>query len=65
MTRAIWPCFADGFVWCEPTQGFEPTSEVVGGDEVRELMPRLVRAFGQSIDAHYCRVESFQNRLRM
>lgn len=34
------PCL----VWSEAHQGLEPTAEVVGGDEVAEVLPELVAA---------------------
>ena len=46
--KAVWlfkPGFADGFVWREALEGFESASEVIGGDEVREVLPKLVVAF--------------------
>ena len=38
------PCFADGFVRCEAFEGLEPAFEVVGSDEVAEMLPKLVEA---------------------
>ena len=38
------PRFANGFVGCEALQGLEPAAEVVGGDEVAEVLPELVVA---------------------
>ena len=38
------PRFADGFVRSEPFEGLEPATEVVGGDEVAEVLPELVMA---------------------
>ena len=38
------PRFADGFVWCEALQGLETSTEVVGGNEVGEVLPELVVA---------------------
>lgn len=36
------PGFADGFVGCEAFEGLESAAEVVGGDEVDEVLPQLV-----------------------
>ncbi len=36
------PSFADELVGREPLQGFEATSEVVGGDEVSQVRAQLV-----------------------
>ncbi len=38
------PGGADGFIGCEASQGFEPPGEVVGGDEVGEMLPELIVA---------------------
>lgn len=38
------PSLADGFVWSEPFEGLEPAGEVLGGDEVAEVLPELVMA---------------------
>jgi hypothetical protein len=38
------PSFADELVGCEALQGFEATREVIGGDEVGEVLPELVVA---------------------
>ena len=38
------PCFADDFVWCEALQGLQTSTEVVGCDEVGEVLPELVVA---------------------
>ncbi len=38
------PCFADGFVGREALEGLEPATEVVGGDEVGEVLPQLIMA---------------------
>ena len=40
----ICPGFADGFVGGEATQGLRSASEVVGRDEVREVLPKLIMA---------------------
>lgn len=43
--RLVSPGFADGFVRCEAAQGFQTTGEVVGGDEVGEMLTQLIVAF--------------------
>ncbi len=45
--EALWlggPCFADELVRCEAFERLESASEVVGRDEVREVLPELVVA---------------------
>ena len=37
------PCFADEFVGCEAAEALEPAAETVGGDEVVEVAPELVK----------------------
>ena len=39
------PCGKDGFVRDKPFECLEPAAEVVGGDEVLEVLPELVVAF--------------------
>ena len=36
------PGFADGLVRCEALEGLESSAEVVGGDEVAEMLPELI-----------------------
>jgi hypothetical protein len=38
------PAFADVFVRCEAFEGLEATTEVVGGDEVSEVLAKLIMA---------------------
>jgi hypothetical protein len=38
------PCFADGFVRCETLEGLQTSTEVVGGNEVGEVLSELVVA---------------------
>ena len=43
--ESVWfvsPAFADEFVRCEALECLEPSSEVVGVDEVTEMLPELV-----------------------
>jgi len=35
---------ADGFVGCEPFEVLEPAAEIVGGDEVAEMLQELIMA---------------------
>lgn len=42
LARVIWPCFADGFVGREAAERLQPTSEVVGGDEVGEMLAKQI-----------------------
>jgi hypothetical protein len=42
--RFLEPCFADGLVWCEALQGLQTSTEVVGGNEVGEVLSELVVA---------------------
>ena len=39
------PNFADEFVGCETFEGLEPSSEIVGRDEVGERVSKLVMSF--------------------
>jgi hypothetical protein len=40
--RLLYPDFANVFVWREPFERPEPTSEIVGGDEVGTMPPELI-----------------------
>lgn len=42
--RLVLPHLADGLVGCESFEGLEPASEVLGGDEVAEMLPELIVA---------------------
>ena len=48
------PTFADVFVRCEAFEGLEATTEVVGGDEVSEVLAKLIMAL--IIIAFDCRI---------
>ena len=37
----IFPCFADGFIRREATQGLEAPHKIVCGDEVAKMLPEL------------------------
>jgi hypothetical protein len=39
--RLCCPAFADEFVWGEPFEGLQTSAEIVGGDEVSELLTEL------------------------
>lgn len=36
------PAFANEFVWCEAFEGLEATTEIVAGDEVSQMLPKLI-----------------------
>ena len=46
------PELADEFVWGEAFEGLEPPSEIVCGDEIRQMSPQLSMRFVEvSLDA--------------
>ena len=42
--RLVSPGFTDGFVRCEAASSLQTTGEVVGGDEVGEMLTKLIVA---------------------
>src|SRR6516164_1968676 len=44
LIRVFCPAFADVFVGGEPAKGFQPFGEVVGGQEVGEMVAKLIVA---------------------